>query len=110
MHLFAFLRISGRGLSRYESLVLKSPTLCEFSQELKFFNKYIEETETKISERTVETASHAVRITHKLSQVHYLVVDRINLAIEHPHFPKHMAALSHINQLDFSKCVRVRTM
>ena len=102
MHLFAFLRISGRGLSRYESLVLKSPALCELAKELKFFNKYIEETETKISERTVETASHAARITHKLSQVHYLMVDRINLAIEHPHFPKHMAALSHINQLDFS--------
>ena len=101
MHLFAFLRISGNGLSQYETLILKTPVLCTFAREFTFYNQYVDATTNQVVDKTVETASHAVRIVHKLLNVQYLVASSINLAIEHPHLPRHIAALQNINQLDF---------
>lgn len=100
-HLFAFLTIKGKRLSRYESLVLKSPILRRFAKELFFYNEYIDESESTTTHRTVETASHAVRIVQKLPQVRRLLLDTINLASEHPNFPRYMSSLTHITQLDF---------
>ena len=101
MHLFAFLRISGDRLSQYETLILKTPVLCDFAKELKFYNQYINRSKCQIADKTVETVSHAVRIAHKLCNVHYLNMHEITLAIEHPHLPRHVAALTRINQLHF---------
>ena len=101
MHLFAFLRISGNGLSQYESLILKTPVLCTFAKELKFYNQYVDSSKAKVVGKTIETASHAVRIAHKLPNVRYLIVDTITLGIEHPHLPRHFAALTNTNKLDF---------
>ena len=66
MHLFAFLRISGKGLSQYKVLILKTPILCDFAKDFHFYNEYVETSENRISHQTVETASHVVRIAHKL--------------------------------------------
>ena len=101
MHLFAFLRISGNGLSQYEALILKTPILCTFAKELKFYNQYVDSSKAKVVGKTIETVSHAVRIAYKLPNVRYLVVDDITLAIEHPHLPRHFAALTNINKLQF---------
>ena len=100
MHLFSFLRISGNGLSQYGTLILKTPILCTFAKELKFYNQYVDNFKTKIIDKTIETASHAVRIAHKLPNVRYLLVTDINLALEHPQLHKHVAALA-INEMDF---------
>ena len=81
MHLFAFLRITGNGLSQYEALILKTPILCTFAKELKFYNQYVDSSKTKVAGKTIETASHAVRVSHKLSNVQYLLMHHINLAI-----------------------------
>ena len=101
MHLFAFLRIEGDALSRYEALIRKTPVLCSFAKELMFYNEYVDKSKDGVTGKTVETASHVVRITHRLSNVHHLLMEQINLAVEHPHLPRHMAALTNINQLDF---------
>ena len=99
-HLFVFLRISGNGLSQYEALVLKHPALCDVAKQLKFFNSYVGDSSGGIIDKTVDTASHAVRIAHKLPNIHYFVVDNINMAVEHPHFPRYIAALTTISRLD----------
>ena len=57
MYLLAFLRISGHGLSQYEALLLKCPALCNSAQELKFYNKYVPDSESKVKDRTIQTAS-----------------------------------------------------
>ena len=101
MHLFAFLRISGHGLSQYEALLLKLPALCNSAKELKFYNRDVPDSEGKVAGRTIQTASHAVRIAHKLSNAHYLVMSGINLAVEHPHLARHMAALTQMTRLHF---------
>ena len=101
MHLFAFLRITGNGLSQYETLILKTPVLCTFAKELNFHNQHVDSPQNKIVDKTIETASHAVRIAHKLFNVQDLIVTTINLAIEHPHLPRQFAALTNINKLDF---------
>ena len=72
MHLFAFLRITGNGLSQYEALILKTPVLCNFAKEFMFYNQYVDSSKDGIVDKTIETASHAVRIAHKLSSVRYL--------------------------------------
>ena len=105
MHLFALLRISGNGLTQYESILLRSPVLCGFAKEFYFYNQLVDESKSRVKNQTIETASHAVRIAHKLSNVHYLMADKINLAIEHPHLPRHISALAHIDKLDFSSSV-----
>ena len=100
-HLFAHLRISANGLSQYGKLIIKSPILCSYAKDIFFYNRYMEESKTKITHKTLATASHAVRITQKLSNVTYLLVQRINLADEHPHLSRHIAALRNINTLEF---------
>ena len=99
-HLFAFLRISGDGLSQYETMILRSPILCKFAKEFSFLNQYTESSKSKIKDETVETASHAVRIAHKLFNLRYLLVFRVNLAIEHSNLPRHIAALTSLDRLD----------
>ena len=101
MYLFAFLRISGKGLSHYEAILLKSPILCGFAKELYFYNEYVGQSQGKTTDKTVETASHALRIAHKLPHVYYFVMNRVNMASEHTHLPKYMTALRNINQLYF---------
>ena len=100
-HLFALLRISGNGLSQYEHILLKSPSLGRFAKELLFYSQYIEDSRSKTSHKTIETASHAVRIAHKLSSLQHLALDFINLAVEHPRLPSHIAALTAITRLHF---------
>ena len=94
-YLFVHLRIVGNGLSQYGSLISRSPTICDLTKVFLFYNQYVQE------DKTIETASHAVRIAHKLSNAHYLLMDRINLAIEHPHLARHTANLKNINTLHF---------
>ena len=101
-HLFAHLRIEGDGLSQYETLLLKSPMLCGFAKEIFFINQYVEESKSKITNLTVETACHVVRLAHKLPRVHYLTMANINLAIENPNLSRHMGALMKIKTLDFN--------
>ena len=102
MHLFAFLRITGKGLSQYAAMLHVSPILCKVAKELKFYNRYVDQSKTKITSQTIETASHAVRISHKLTELHYLHIQHINLAVEHPRFSRHVSALRNITKLDFS--------
>ena len=85
-YLFSFLAISPNGVSQYESILRKTPKLCGLARTLYFRNQYQEAFDNKGTEKTIETASHVARIAHKLPNVHYLHIQRINLAIEHPRF------------------------
>ena len=101
MHLFTLLRIPSHRLCRYEAILQESPILGTFAKEFCFFNTYTERSTNEFTRKTVETISHAVRIVHKLPGVRYLMVGRVNLAIEHPRLARHMAALTNINRLEF---------
>ena len=97
-HLFMYPRITGDGLSVYEKLISRSPVLCRFAKELSFYNQYVDEEEM---DKTIETASHAARIAHKLSNMRRLMMDNINLAVENPNLPRHFASLRNLNCLEF---------
>lgn len=101
MHLFANLRITASGLSIYAAIIRRSPMLRPFAKELHFFNAYPEVSDDNVMSRTVETASHLVRILHKLPHLYSLVLGNIDLSIEHPHLPRYVAALHSINELQF---------
>ena len=101
MHLFVSLRVLANGLSHYEALIRKSPILCSLAKELHFYNEYRDEPKDEIEDKTVETATHIIRIAHKLPKLQFLHMQDINLAIEHPNFPRYIAALRNLNRLEF---------
>lgn len=101
MHLFSNIRLKGSGLSIYASIIRKSPMILSFAKELHFFNTYPEGSDNDVTGRTIETASHLIRIIHKLPNLYSLVLGSIDLSIEHPHLPRYVAALRSINELQF---------
>ncbi|KAK7689456.1 hypothetical protein QCA50_007248 [Cerrena zonata] len=101
MHLGVYICIEGSKLSIYEKLIHKVPILCTSAREFDFRNQYIENPDDKVADRTVETVSHAVRVAHKLPHTHTLIVNDINLSLEHPHLSRYVTALTSIKNLKF---------
>lgn len=72
-----------------------------FTREFNLYNWYKDGPDGEEKHQTVETISHAVRILHKLSQVHTVLLVNINLANEHSNLPMYVGALSSVKELRF---------
>ena len=109
-HLYAYIRINAHALSQFEAILRKTPILREFAQEFIFYNQYIREpgSQSRHTDRTTETASHALRIALRLPNVHYFSVEAVNLAREHPHLPRYMSLLHGIAHMGFKSCTRIK--
>ncbi|KAK7689659.1 hypothetical protein QCA50_007454 [Cerrena zonata] len=99
MHLCIYLYIVGSGISSYEKLIQRLPTLCAYAKELEFRNTSISNFNDQVVGKMVETASHVVRVVHKLPYIYTLGIDYINLSIEHPHLPRYVTMLTSVKQL-----------